>query len=122
MGESIGKGRAQDKHNKELDEIDIEREDLPQFIDDIVQATKETEGGVIALSGNQTAFTAPDTGTIVVHDPNHPDLDTVFRPRPPDTGASTLKQYIENFQNQPKQLDASEIHPYCEDAVTCVYS
>lgn len=83
LGESIGNGHDQDKHAEEFEEIDIGAEDLPQFIDDVIQGAKETEGRVFALEDKRTVCIDPETETVVIHDPNHPDLGAAFRPRGP---------------------------------------
>ncbi|WP_426755521.1 RHS repeat-associated core domain-containing protein [Myxococcus sp. Y35] len=100
LGESIGNGHAQDKHEQEFEEIDIAREDLPRFIDDIVEAAKVTEGRVIHLPDDRTAYLDPATETVVIHDPKHPDLGTAMRPKNPRTGESTYKRYVRKLREE----------------------
>ncbi|WP_141591471.1 hypothetical protein [Myxococcus sp. AB056] len=101
LGESIGKGHAQDDHEEDFAEIDVSREDLPQFIDDVIKNAKAKD--VIDLKRGRTAYIAPETETVMIHDPNHPDLDTVFRPRDRATGESTFTAYVEKLKRESKK-------------------
>ncbi|SDF10625.1 hypothetical protein SAMN04488504_12047 [Myxococcus virescens] len=56
LGETIGNGHAQDKHAEDFEEIDIGAENLPQFIDGVIQAAQETDERAIALPDERTAY------------------------------------------------------------------
>ncbi len=53
-------------------------DDLSQFVGHII--TKAKGGDAKNLSRGRKAWWDSETGTVVIHDPNHPDLGTVFRP------------------------------------------
>ncbi|WP_193409895.1 RHS repeat-associated core domain-containing protein [Myxococcus hansupus] len=100
LGESIGRGHAAGKHEGEFEEIGITEEALPGFIDEVIEEAKATEGRVIPLKRGRTAYIDPESETVVIHDPGHPDLGTAMRPTIEGTDKSNYKEYVKTLRSE----------------------
>ena len=87
IAEKIAKGHAWEKHKNEYPEIKT-KEDLQKFVEEIMKKADDIKEG----ERDRTAYWHNDSGSIVIHDPNHVDQGTVFKP---DTG----KDYFDNDFN-----------------------
>ena len=85
--EKIVRGHAWEKHKDDYPEIKT-KEDLQKFVENIMKKAHDVKEG----ERGRTAYWDNDSGTIVIHDPNHVDQGTVFKP---DTG----KDYFDNDFN-----------------------
>jgi SPP1 gp7 family putative phage head morphogenesis protein len=87
IAEKIAKGHAWEKHKNEYPEIKT-KEDLQKFVEEIMKKADDIKEG----ERDRTAYWHNDSGSIVIHDPNHVDQGTIFKP---DTG----KDYFDNDFN-----------------------
>ena len=87
IAEKIAKGHAWEKHKNEYPEIKT-KEDLQKFVEEIMKKADDIK----EVERDRTAYWHNDSGSIVIHDPNHVDQGTVFKP---DTG----KDYFDNDFN-----------------------
>ncbi len=81
VAEAISQGHAFDKHvlNGEFKDLGITTPE--QFSEHVSQVMGNAEGAnVRVLSGERIAYWDDSSGTVVIFDPNSPDLGTAFRP------------------------------------------
>jgi len=81
LGQRIAEGHAFEKHFEkgEFKDLGIKtREDFARHIDNVV--AKATGSNVRSLKYGRMAYWDDATGTVVIHDPQSPDLGTAFRP------------------------------------------
>jgi filamentous hemagglutinin len=82
LGKAIADGHAFDKHVVEHGEFEglgiNSRDEFAEHIDGVV--SNATGADVRTLSGGRTAFWDDASGTVVIRNPNAPDLGTAFRP------------------------------------------
>ena len=84
--QQIAKGHAWSKHKGEFPEFSTEGE-LAQHIDEIMANPSESKN----LTKGRQAFWDGMTKTVVIRDPNSPDLGTTFRPKGGKTYFDNLK-------------------------------
>jgi filamentous hemagglutinin len=84
--EQIAKGHAWSKHKGEFPEFSTVAE-FAQHIDQIMANPSASK----SLAKGRTAFWDDKTKTVVIRDPNSPDLGTAFRP-------ANGKAYFDNLK------------------------
>jgi RHS repeat-associated protein len=84
--QQIAKGHAWAKHKGEFPEFSTEGE-FAQHIDQIMSKPSASKD----LAGGRKAFWDDNTKTVVIRDPNSPDLGTAFRPK-------NGKEYFDNLK------------------------
>jgi len=74
--QQIGKGHAWSKHRTEFPEFST-ADDFTRHVDDVMTNPSASKN----LAKGRKAFWDDNSKTVVIRDPNHPDLGTAFKPK-----------------------------------------